>query len=100
MHTLEDPMYWLLCLIFISMAAFLVFGLDKRRAVSGTSRIPEAALLLLALAGGTLGGFAGMAVFNHKVRKTSFIVKMCLIFLIQLIVLNYLLRDVCLADYF
>jgi uncharacterized membrane protein YsdA (DUF1294 family) len=35
-------------------------------------RVPNAALRLLALLGGALGGWAGMLVWRHKTRHTRF----------------------------
>jgi uncharacterized membrane protein YsdA (DUF1294 family) len=34
--------------------------------------VPEQTLLLLSLAGGALGGWAGMLVWRHKTRHTRF----------------------------
>src|SRR5437879_5721388 len=53
-------------------AAFLFYGLDKRRAVRQGWRVPEAVLLTLAASGGSLGAYAGMSFFRHKTLKGSF----------------------------
>ena len=65
----------LLLLVWFLIAnvfAFAAFGIDKSCAVAGTRRISEATLLTWALAGGTLGAFAGRAHFRHKTRKQPF----------------------------
>lgn len=68
--TLAEPLtYWL---IAVNFAAFAAFGLDKARAEAGGWRIGEGTLLALAWAGGTLGAYAGRAMFRHKTRKVSF----------------------------
>ncbi len=51
---------------------FLVFGIDKRRAVKGEWRVPEATLLMLAFMGGWLGAKAAQRWFRHKTRKQPF----------------------------
>ena len=47
-------------LIFVNLAAFAAFGIDKRRARKHQYRISEEALLGLALIGGAAGALAGM----------------------------------------
>nr|WP_296263459.1 DUF1294 domain-containing protein [uncultured Merdimonas sp.] len=59
-------------LIFINLAAFTAFGIDKRRARKHQYRISEAALLGLALIGGAAGATAGMYLFHHKTKKPLF----------------------------
>ncbi len=49
-----------------------MMGLDKFYAVRGFWRIPEKWLLLCALPGGGIGGFLGMGIFRHKIRKPKF----------------------------
>lgn len=55
-----------------SLACFIAFGLDKRRAQAGDRRIPERTLHGLALVGGWPGAVAGQRVFRHKTQKLSF----------------------------
>lgn len=57
---------YILCLV--SIITFILFGLDKRRAVTHNWRIPEKTLLICSLFGG-IGGFLGMIIFHHKTRK-------------------------------
>ena len=44
----------------INFLTWVTYGLDKGRARSGKWRIPERTLLLLSLAGGSLGALAAM----------------------------------------
>lgn len=60
------------CLLAVNLAAFLVFGVDKRRAKRGAWRVPERTLFLLALLGGSLGAVCGMRFFHHKTRHWYF----------------------------
>ncbi len=54
-------------------------------------RIPEATLLGLALAGGALGGLAGMRLFHHKTRKARFFVGLPVMLALHLCILGALL---------
>lgn len=49
-------------------------GIDKLSAIFNKHRIREATLLTLSLLGGSLGGFLGMFIFRHKIRKHYFFV--------------------------
>ncbi len=57
----------------LSLAAFSVYGWDKRAAVKGTRRVPEARLHLLAMLGGWPGALPAMRLFRHKRRKGTFV---------------------------
>lgn len=56
-------------LLIVNAVTFLVFGIDKKRAKKEQWRVPERTLLLLALAGGSVGALAGMYTFRHKNKK-------------------------------
>jgi len=55
-----------------SIVAFILYGIDKRAAINGNRRIPEAHLHLFALVGGWPGALLAMSLFRHKLRKASF----------------------------
>lgn len=75
----------LLCYFGImDLAAFVLFGIDKRRARKHRWRIPERRLFAVALAGGSLGALAGMYVFRHKTRHRLFSWGVPLLFLAQI----------------
>lgn len=59
-------------LIAINIIAFVLFGIDKERALRERRRLPEAYLLWLALLGGAAGAIAGQQIFRHKTRKQPF----------------------------
>lgn len=59
-------------IIAMNFLAFAAFGIDKARAETGAWRISEDSLLLLAFFGGTVGAYAGRALFRHKTRKQPF----------------------------
>ena len=55
-------------LAVINIAAFIMYGIDKKRAAAGRWRISEATLLGIALIGGSVGALVGMRCFRHKTR--------------------------------
>lgn len=57
----------------VNLAAFCLYGADKRRAVRGEWRVPEKTLLGIAALGGFLGAWIGMRVWRHKTRKPVFV---------------------------
>ncbi|KQO99916.1 hypothetical protein ASF30_06130 [Leifsonia sp. Leaf264] len=58
--------------VVASALEFVLYGVDKRAAVAGARRIPEATLHLVALLGGWPGAVVAQSVFRHKTRKASF----------------------------
>ena len=58
--------------IVINLLTFLLYGLDKYKAIRQEWRIPERALLLMAFVGGAFGAFSAMRIFRHKTRKGRF----------------------------
>ena len=59
-------------LIFVNIAAFALYGIDKHKAVKGRWRIPERTLIFIAVIGGSAGALAGMLIWHHKTRKKKF----------------------------
>jgi uncharacterized membrane protein YsdA (DUF1294 family) len=57
-----------------SLVAFIALALDKRAAVKGKRRTPEATLHLLELLGGWPGAIVAMFYLRHKNRKLSYCV--------------------------
>jgi uncharacterized membrane protein YsdA (DUF1294 family) len=70
-------------LVAISLTAFLAYGYDKAIARSRRTRVPEKVLLVLTLAGGTVGSLAGMFAFRHKTSKRSFQARLAGVVVIQ-----------------
>jgi len=66
-------------------------GIDKRKAIKRTFRIPEATLFIIALIGGSIGSILGMQVFRHKTRHWYFVFGMPVILVIQIALLVLLL---------
>ncbi|QOW11440.1 DUF1294 domain-containing protein [Kaistella flava (ex Peng et al. 2021)] len=74
-------------LLTLSIGSFIYFAVDKIKAKKHQKRVPENSLLLLTLFGGTIGSVLGMIIFNHKTAKKSFIIKMLVVILIQILIL-------------
>ena len=71
---LSDPTGLLaVYLAAINLAAFAVYGADKRCARKGKWRVPEKTLFLLPLLGGSVGALLGMRVFHHKTKHWYFV---------------------------
>ena len=58
--------------IAINLLTFLLYGLDKYKAIRREWRIPERALLIMAFVGGAFGALSAMRIFRHKTRKGRF----------------------------
>ena len=79
-----------LYLLLVNVAAFLVMGLDKRRAKRDKWRISEKALFLPAVLGGALGGVLGMRTFRHKTQHWDFRFGFPLLLVLQVVLLGWL----------
>ena len=76
----------LLIYLFLVNALGLVFMLsDKVKAKKNKWRIPEAALMGLAVIGGSLGVMVGMRLFRHKTLHPKFAIGVPLILAAQIV---------------
>lgn len=57
----------------LSLALFIVYGLDKWAAKRGSARVAETSLHLIALMGGWPGALVGQQLFRHKTAKPGFL---------------------------
>ena len=64
--------YFLLYLLLINAAAFVLMLADKRKAIKNRWRIPERTLILSAALGGSIGALLGMYTFRHKTKHLKF----------------------------
>ena len=79
-----------LYLIGINLLAFLLYGIDKRRAVKDQWRIPESTLLGVAFVGGSVGAWAGMQTFRHKTKHWRFKILILIFIVLHVAVILYL----------
>jgi len=87
------PSYATITLIYlaaINVVTFFVYGIDKWKAKHKQWRISEAALLLLAALGGSIGAWIGMKVWHHKTQHTKFKYGVPLILIIQIVTVIFI----------
>ena len=78
-------------LVVINIATFFTFGIDKLKAKRSKWRIREAALLGLAVLGGSVGAWLGMKVWHHKTLHKKFKYGVPAILIVQLAIAGYLI---------
>jgi uncharacterized membrane protein YsdA (DUF1294 family) len=68
----QIPIIILSYLVVINLIAFVLYGIDKKRAIRNEHRIRESALLWIARFGGAIGSWLGIKTFHHKTKHTRF----------------------------
>jgi len=79
-----EPLY--AGLISVNVVTLVLYGYDKHQAIAGATRIPEAALHLAALIGGSPGAILAQGLFRHKTQKCGFKMVLIGIILLQAVV--------------
>jgi uncharacterized membrane protein YsdA (DUF1294 family) len=79
-------------LLIANLVGFSLMGIDKSKAKRHAWRIPEKALFLASLLGGSVGTWAGMYVFRHKTKHWYFVVGMPLILAAQIAAVWWILH--------
>ena len=74
-------------LLVINLIAFVLYGIDKKRAIRNEYRIRESALLWIARLGGGIGSWLGIKLFRHKTRHTKFRIVVPLWMIIWIVVI-------------
>ena len=77
---------FLVYLLIINAAGFILMLVDKIKAKKNLWRVPEATLFLVAAVGGSVGSILGMYTFRHKTKHIKFIVGMPVILAVQVII--------------
>lgn len=78
-----------LYLIAVNVLAFILYGLDKKRARNREWRISEKTLIGIAVIGGSIGAILGMHIFHHKTRHWYFRYGLPLILIMQGVLAYY-----------
>ena len=85
---------WLLAATAVTLFIYVhdkrvavINGRRKEKDKSTFTRVPEDVLLLLTLAGGTIGGLFGIFLFDHKTTKASFQIKFWLTIVLQILLI-------------
>ncbi len=83
----------LLCyLLVVNIVGFAMMGIDKKKAIQGAWRIPEASLFLVAFIGGSIGSILGMHKFRHKTKHWYFKYGMPAILILQIVLFMLLYK--------
>lgn len=77
--------YFLLYLLIINAAGFLLMLIDKYKARKNLWRIPEATLLGVAAIGGSVGSLIGMYTVRHKTKHLKFTIGIPVILAVQIV---------------
>ena len=77
--------------IVINLVTFAAYGIDKLRAKRGGRRIPERALLILSVIGGSMGAIVAMQLLRHKTQHAQFHYGVPAMLLIHATVMIYIL---------
>lgn len=70
--------------MLVNVVTFIIYGIDKYKAIKEKWRIPEATLLLMAVFGGSIGAWLGMRVFHHKTMHKKFYIGVPTIIILQI----------------
>ena len=80
--------------VLMSVVAFSLYWVDKRRAARGDWRVSERTLHTIELLGGWPGAWLAQGVFRHKRQKTQYLVVFWLIVAVH--VLGWAVTALCL----
>ena len=78
--------------IICNLAVFILYGIDKRKAVRRSWRISETALLVSSIFG-VIGAICGMLVFSHKTRKAKFYLTVPVILIAEMALVYLIIHD-------
>lgn len=77
-------------ILYINILTFILFGVDKLKAIKNRRRIANSTLILAIFLGGAIGGLLGMVLFKHKIRKYYYLLSIGVSLIISSIAIYYL----------
>ena len=80
----------LIYLVIVNIVGFAMMGIDKKRAIRGAWRIPEASFFMAAILGGSIGSILGMRTFRHKTKHWYFKYGMPAILILQIAIVIFI----------
>lgn len=83
---------FLVYLLLINALSFTLMLIDKYKATKNLWRIRESTLLLVAVAGGSVGALIGMYTVRHKTKHLKFTIGIPLILAAQALIACLVLR--------
>lgn len=84
-------MIYLYYFLFINFLSAIICIADKKKAKKGNFRISERTLFLLCILGGCPAMYITMRIIRHKTRHKRFMVGIPIIFILQCVIIIYLL---------
>ena len=84
-------MGYIVYMVFMSLISFILFAIDKKKAIKGKERIKEKTLLLSTIINGAMGSFLARIICRHKTDKIYFTITIYLSLLFQLFTLLVLM---------
>lgn len=81
---LSYPLVVIALFLVMNLIALAFYVADKKKAKKGAWRIPEATLIGLAWAFGSVGALIGMYVYRHKTKHIKFTLLVPLAFIVHL----------------
>ncbi|MBQ8834056.1 MAG: DUF1294 domain-containing protein [Oscillospiraceae bacterium] len=76
--------FFLIYLLIVNAAGFLLMLADKQKAKKNLWRIPESTLMTVALIGGSIGSLIGMYTVRHKTKHLKFTIGIPAILILQI----------------
>lgn len=74
-------------LLAYNIVVFIIFGIDKYKAIKNKYRISEKTLIIFSSLLGSVGAVLAMIVFNHKTSATGFKIKIIISIFINVFIL-------------
>ena len=84
-------MGYIVLMVFMSLISFILFAIDKKKAIKGKERIKEKTLLLSTIINGAMGSFLARIICRHKTDKIYFTITIYMSLLFQLFTLLVLM---------
>ena len=79
--------YLMFYLLIINIFTFILFAIDKNKAIHNHRRIAITTLFFFSFIGGSIGAYLAMYIFRHKTTKNYFKHGLPLVFLMQIALL-------------
>jgi uncharacterized membrane protein YsdA (DUF1294 family) len=77
---------WVVYVIGINLVTLYLMAHDKSQARTKGRRVRERTFFLLATLGGAIGAIAGMRIWRHKTKHSSFVIGMPVLLILNLVV--------------
>ena len=77
-------------LAVVNVMTFFLYGIDKFKAKHSKWRVSEAALIWMAVLGGSVGAWLGMKVWHHKTQHNKFKYGIPVIMLLQIALMAWI----------